>query len=187
MLLLWIIFVICVCLFLLASWSPAGKGLASWLSCVWCFLVFLSLSHMVPWVRFGTWFYRFLIFTFLLTLGDFIIRRMFLSILVLRAVKISCSVELSMKTVYNLWGQFKRFWYLSHIFNLILLTCMQSYLVGLEAEPLSMSRLVGMVWALATGRCHNYQDLIYWQKGCNKLYIGVIIFYFIWITITYIQ
>ena len=39
-LLLWIIFVICVCqsilscLFLAALWSPVGKGLASWLSCM---------------------------------------------------------------------------------------------------------------------------------------------------------
>ena len=33
------------CLFLAALWSPAG--LASWLSCAWCFL-FLSLFHMLP-------------------------------------------------------------------------------------------------------------------------------------------
>ena len=41
-LLLWIIIVICVsfrtvmlsCLFLAALWSPAGKGLTSWLSCM---------------------------------------------------------------------------------------------------------------------------------------------------------
>ena len=30
-----------------ALWSRAGKGLTSWLSCIWCFLVFLSLSHVV--------------------------------------------------------------------------------------------------------------------------------------------
>ena len=41
------VFIILSCLFLAALWSPAGKGLTSWLSCVWCFLVFLSLSHMV--------------------------------------------------------------------------------------------------------------------------------------------
>ena len=34
------------CLFLAALWSP-GKGLTSWLSCMWCFLMFLSLSHML--------------------------------------------------------------------------------------------------------------------------------------------
>ena len=28
------------CLFLAALWSPAGKELTSWLSCIWCFLVF---------------------------------------------------------------------------------------------------------------------------------------------------
>ena len=55
------------CLFIAALWSPAGKWLTSSLSCMRCFLVFLSLSHVVSWVRFGTWFYRFLIFTFFLT------------------------------------------------------------------------------------------------------------------------
>ena len=47
-LLLWTLFVICVscfsffilsCLFHVALWSPAAKGLVPWLSCVWCFLV----------------------------------------------------------------------------------------------------------------------------------------------------
>ena len=53
MLLLWILFVICVsylsiisCLFLATLWSPAGKGLTSWLSCIWCFSCVLSLSYM---------------------------------------------------------------------------------------------------------------------------------------------
>ena len=55
------------CLFIAAFWSCAGKGLTSWLSCMWCFLVFLSLSHVVSWVRCGTWLYRFLIFAFFLT------------------------------------------------------------------------------------------------------------------------
>ena len=36
------VFIILSCLFLAAMWLPAGKGLTSWLSCVWCFLVFLS-------------------------------------------------------------------------------------------------------------------------------------------------
>ena len=31
--------VVLSCLFIEALWSPAGKGLSSWLSCVWCFLV----------------------------------------------------------------------------------------------------------------------------------------------------
>ena len=35
-------------------------------SCLWFLIVFLSLSHVVSWVRCGTWLYRFLIFaTFL--------------------------------------------------------------------------------------------------------------------------
>ena len=73
---LWIIFVICVlclsailsCLFLAPLWSPAGKCLTSWLSCLWCFLVFLTLSHVVCIVRCGIALYRFLIFAFFLTL-----------------------------------------------------------------------------------------------------------------------
>ena len=62
------VFVMLSCLFIAALWSFAGKGLTSWLSCVWCFLVFLSLSLVVSWVRCGTWLYRFLTFTLLLTL-----------------------------------------------------------------------------------------------------------------------
>ena len=47
-----------------ALWPPAGKGLISWLSCMWCFLIYLSLSHTVSCVRCGTWSYRFLIIVF---------------------------------------------------------------------------------------------------------------------------
>ena len=32
------VFIMLLCLFLAALWSPEGKGLPSWLSCVWCFL-----------------------------------------------------------------------------------------------------------------------------------------------------
>ena len=42
------------CLFIAALWTPAGKGLTSWLSCMFCFIVFLSLSHIVSLVRCGT-------------------------------------------------------------------------------------------------------------------------------------
>ena len=42
------------CLFLAALRSPAGKVLTSWFSCMWVFLVFFSLSHMVSRVRIGT-------------------------------------------------------------------------------------------------------------------------------------
>ena len=41
------------CMFLAALGSPGGKGLTSWLSCVLCFLVLLSLSHIVFRVRSG--------------------------------------------------------------------------------------------------------------------------------------
>ena len=75
-LLLWIIYVISV-LFLLflcehlsidALWSPAGKGLSSWLS--------FAMSHcevvtfpLVSWVSCGDWLYQFLIFVPFLTLS----------------------------------------------------------------------------------------------------------------------
>ena len=55
-------------LFVDALWSPAGKGLASWLS-------FLMSNYdvvtfpLVSWVRCGVWLYRFLIFVFFLTLS----------------------------------------------------------------------------------------------------------------------
>ena len=58
------IFVMLSCLFLPALWWHAGKWLTSWLSCVWCFLVFLLLCLMVTRVECGT---RFLIFAFFLT------------------------------------------------------------------------------------------------------------------------
>ena len=51
-LLLWIFFLhlyfVLVCLFLAALWSPAGKGLTSWLSCMWCFLVFCHFPTWCP-------------------------------------------------------------------------------------------------------------------------------------------
>ena len=47
-------FVSCVSHLLIAAlWSPAGKGLTSWLLLA-MFIVFLLLSHMVSWVRCGT-------------------------------------------------------------------------------------------------------------------------------------
>ena len=48
------------CLFITALWPPAGKGLTFWLSFA-MFYCFLSLSHVVSWVRCGTRLYRFLI------------------------------------------------------------------------------------------------------------------------------
>ena len=37
------IFVILSCLYLAALWSPVGNRLISWLSYMWCFLVFLVI------------------------------------------------------------------------------------------------------------------------------------------------
>ena len=56
LLLLWILFAIVLNFLccLVCSLQPCGhhSGLTSWLSGVGCFLVFLSLSHMVSWVRY---------------------------------------------------------------------------------------------------------------------------------------
>ena len=57
------------CQFICALWSPAGKGLTSWLSFVVSNCEFVTYS-LVSWVRCGTWLYRFLIFAPLLTLGQ---------------------------------------------------------------------------------------------------------------------
>ena len=41
---------LCLCarLFICALWSPAGKGLTSFSSRLWCLTVSLSLSHWYP-------------------------------------------------------------------------------------------------------------------------------------------
>ena len=46
-------FVILSRLFIAALWSPAGKGLTSWLLFV-MFIMILLLSDLVSWVRCGT-------------------------------------------------------------------------------------------------------------------------------------
>ena len=74
-LLLWFLYVfsvlclLCLCglLFICALWSPAGKGLTSWLSSVVSNCEFVTFP-LVSWVRCATWLYRFLIFAPLLTL-----------------------------------------------------------------------------------------------------------------------
>ena len=53
-------------LFICALWSPAGKGLTSWLSFVVSNCEFVTFI-LVSWVRCGTGLYRFLIFAPLLT------------------------------------------------------------------------------------------------------------------------
>ena len=59
LLLLWINCVLCLVflmllrLFIAALWSPAEKGLTSWLLLV-MFIVFLLLYHVVSWVGCGT-------------------------------------------------------------------------------------------------------------------------------------
>ena len=62
-----VVYVSCLSCFLVCSLQPCGR-LTSWPSCMWCVLVLLSLSHVVSWVRCGTWLYRFLSFAFLLAL-----------------------------------------------------------------------------------------------------------------------
>ena len=60
---------LCLCarLFMCALWSPAGKGLTSWLSFVVSNCEFVTFP-LVSWVGCGTWLYRLLIFAPLLTL-----------------------------------------------------------------------------------------------------------------------
>ena len=36
------------CLFIVALWKPAGKVLTSWLSCMWCFIVFCHFPMWLP-------------------------------------------------------------------------------------------------------------------------------------------
>ena len=57
----------CASLLICALWSPAGKGLTSWLSFVLSYCEFVTIP-LVSWVRCGTLLYRFLIFATLLTL-----------------------------------------------------------------------------------------------------------------------
>ena len=55
------------CLFVDALWSPAGKGLTSWLSFVMSYCDVVTFP-LVSWVRCGAWLYRFLIFALFFTL-----------------------------------------------------------------------------------------------------------------------
>ena len=61
---------LCLCahLFICALWSPAGKGLTSWLSFVVSNCEFVTFP-LVSWDGCGTWLYWFLIFAPLLTLS----------------------------------------------------------------------------------------------------------------------
>ena len=56
---------------LVCSLHSVGKRLTSWLSLVWCFVWFLSLSNMVSEVRRGTWLYWLLVFAFFLSFFTF--------------------------------------------------------------------------------------------------------------------
>ena len=49
-----LVFVILSCLCHAALWSADRKGLTSWIPSMLCFLVYLSRSHTVSWVRCGT-------------------------------------------------------------------------------------------------------------------------------------
>ena len=62
---------LCLCarLFNCTLWSPAGKGLTSWLSFVVSICEFVTFP-LVSWVGCGTWLYQFLIFAPLLTLSS---------------------------------------------------------------------------------------------------------------------
>ena len=66
---------LCLCahLFICALWSPAGKGLTSWLSFLESKYVILSLSHWYPGSGVVLILYRFLIFAPLLNVLIFFI------------------------------------------------------------------------------------------------------------------
>ena len=64
---------LCVRLFTCDLWSPAGKGLTSWLSFVVSYFEFVTFP-LVSWVRCGTLLYLFLIFAPLLTLFKVLIK-----------------------------------------------------------------------------------------------------------------
>ena len=64
-------YVLCLSCFRVCSLLPCGHLLGKgWPlgSCSWCLIVFLSLSHVLSWIKFGTWLYRLLIFVAFLTL-----------------------------------------------------------------------------------------------------------------------
>ena len=61
---------LCMRLFICALWSPAGKGLTSWLSFVVSYCEFVTFPW-VSWVRYSTWLYRFLFFAPLLRQASF--------------------------------------------------------------------------------------------------------------------
>ena len=80
-LLLWVFFYLCFvsvmlfCMLIAALWSAAGEGLTFWLSCMWCCILFLSLSRVLSWVRWNTWLYEYfliLVYYLLWILASFI-------------------------------------------------------------------------------------------------------------------
>ena len=64
---LFLVYLMCLRLFIAPLLSPAGKAQISWLLLV-MFIVYLFLSHVVYLVRCGTRLYRFLIFAIFLNL-----------------------------------------------------------------------------------------------------------------------
>ena len=74
--LLTFIYVLCLSCFRVCSLLPCGHLLGKgWPlgSYLWCLFAFLSLSHVVSWLRCGTWLYRFLIFVAFLTFNTYAI------------------------------------------------------------------------------------------------------------------
>ena len=91
--LLWIICLIDVLYlscFRVCSLLPCGHLLGMrWPlgSRLWCFIVFLSRSHVVSWVRCGTWLYRFLIYATFLTLS-----MQYLIVLPVNMLQVACAI-----------------------------------------------------------------------------------------------
>ena len=92
-----VIYVSCMS-FIAALWSSDWKGLTSYLSSLWCFLVILSFSHVVSWVMFVFVMPSFLFFA--------IISWKRADLLALLCVVFSCVLSLShavFRVRYGIW------------------------------------------------------------------------------------
>ena len=130
-------------LFICALWSPAGKGLTSWLSFVVskCEIVIFPL---VSWVRCGTLLYRFLIFAPLLTLLILICQITELNI----AVLTSSDFQL---LYLKLFRNYKLFHVCGVFRDLALLYALLRFLIRLRMTVETLGGSKGRVWTVLFG------------------------------------
>ena len=96
----WCLLCLCARMFICALWSPAGKGLTSWLSFVVSNCEFVTFP-LVSWVGCGTWLYRLLIFAPLLTLGSKFGFRMHLGMAECQMPFFWCHSDLILKVIVS--------------------------------------------------------------------------------------